>query len=348
MEAKIAGVDFKALIAAVTKHPTAGSFMDSDMVNLQVKDGKAIASTFGVVLSKAFVAAEGEIPLLKIDDRSIGPFAKDVCSSKSDVYIEILEKGVKFRTRNRDITTALAEGNTHKITPTNGNGISITEETSKRIGYLSEIAMKDTSRPELCAVLLAEGKAVAANQKSIAVLTCNIQTEKTALPIPLARSLLKGDLIYPGAKETIIKSGIARYAMPAPVKAQAEFPLAFVNKIALVERKTLAKCSGAKLAEALNECSLCLGNISRSEIVVKLDFKEGKLEISALNGGVKFRRVFKVVTTLDGVLKLPLGEAMQALPLLQEKDLTIGIGKNSETFFGFDSGWMLFPSWRKA
>lgn len=347
-ETKVNGAAFKLLIDAVKRFPSVGGFVGSDLINLQVsKDGtKLQASTFGVVVSRGTVDAVGEMPLIAVDERALIPFA-GLCDSKSNVVIKVSDKVVQFRTRNREITSANVTGQDHQIPPLKGIvPLIISETVAVSIAYLAQIAMNDSSRPELNCVMLSNGDAMASDQKAVVSLKLAVPyTGRTALPVPIAKAIRAGDRLYSGAKETILISGIGQHAMPSPVRAQKEFPVSKIASLSALEKTGIAVIAGDKLKSALEECGACLGNIARNEVVVKLAFKNGELELSAQNGGIKFRRMVTVKEKMAADVYLPLEESLNAAALMNEKLITVSQGTNGATFLSFKSGWALFPKW---
>lgn len=347
-EAKIEGGNFKAVIAAVSRFPTIGTFVDSDKVNIVIANGVLQASTFGVVISRAEVPAEGEIELCGTDERTVVPYASAVVG-QSPVLMVSDGKTIKLRTRNREIMLGSLVGRNNEIPKVKGATLKITDDVGKKLGYLSEIAMSDQSKPQLCAVMVSAEKLMAVNQKAVAVLDCKIPEHKgkTALPVPLLSQLKKGDVLTVG-ESTLLKSGIGLYCMPSPTAAQESFPVEAVEKLGKQKKDQIAGVVGDRLVSALEECSTCLGNVSRTEMVTTLNFKKGKMELIAQNGGVVFRRIVAVDISLEASLILPLEEALHSIPMIQGKDVRIFSGQNGEAFISFDDGWLMFPTWDGA
>lgn len=344
--AKLKGAQFKELVSAVTKFPSVGTFVGSDIVSLRVANGKLTASSFGVVLSYASVEAEGTVDLFGIDERALGQFASH-CRSNSDVRITRDKSGVKLRRGSTtEVLTGLVKGVRYERAKTNGNGFKVDWNAAKNIQYLSGLAMSDTSKPELNCVLLQNYKAVACGQKVTASIDCRITKDRHALPLPLLKVLGKDDTLYPGDKQTVLESGIARYEMPAPTKAQEKFPYAAVEKYRKGEAEKIAVISGSKLKLAIEECNSCVAGISRLEVIMKLSFRNNKLEISAENGGVKFRKVLPARVMVESSVSVALAESVQASLLYEGKDVTVTTGTGS-MFLNFQGGWLLFSTWSK-
>lgn len=343
------GKEFKSLISAVTRYPSIGSFAGAELINLRVGKNIAIATTSGVALSKAKIHAEGELPLIGIGIRELSAFA-GICHDTAKVYIEIKEKQLSIKSKGREIVLPLADGHINKLPEIAGDGIVITKEIADRISYLAQIAYNDTAKAELnCVMLTAAGQAIAVNQKAIASLKCGAINEgKVALPILLAKGLSKGDTVYPGVKETVVKSGIGVYCAPSPVQAQKSFPVEAVQRYGETKRDILATLEGAKLAAAVVECNAILGQITRTEVVVTLLIGTDKLEVLAENGSVKFRAVVPLLSgKQETELKVPIEEMLHASVFLG-KQTTIAKGKNEEVFMSFAAGWTMFPRWRQG
>ncbi len=345
-EAKIQGADFKAVIAAVSRFPCIGAFVDSDKVNIVISGGVLQASTFGVVVSRAEVPAEGDIELCGTDERTVVPYASAVVGT-SPVTMLSDGKTIKLKTRNRELTLGTLAGRNNEIPKIKGATLKVTPEVAEKLGYLSEIAMSDQSKPQLCCVMVNGGKLMAVNQKSVAQLSCDISghTGRTALPVALLTGLKKGDVLTVGT-DTVLKSGIGVYCMPSPLEAQKSFPIETVDKIGKQEKQQIAGIDGDKLQSALEECATCLGNVSRTEVLATLNFKLGKLILTAQNGGVIFKRVIPVETSAtEASMILPLEEALHAAPMFKGQNVRAFQGKNNEAFLSFDGGWVMFPTW---
>jgi hypothetical protein len=345
----VVGSDFRELITAVSRFPTIGSFAGSEMISLATNSGKLVASSFGVVLSKASVAVEGELTHIAIDERVIVPFAS-MCPDVAKVTIELADKKVTIRYKNKEIFVPFAAGVEHKTTPVkNVDGIAITDDLDKKINYLANLAFSDSSRPELCCVMLADKKIAACSPKVVALLTCQSKYDKIAIPLPLAREIKKDDTLYPGEKETLLKSGIGRHYMPSPVAAQSNFPLDTIVGFKKLIANPAIECNGQKLMTTIAECYSVLGSVARTEIPLHFSLVKGKLELIAENGGARFRAAITIkaahVDSYEFVL--PMEEMQQAAPLLPET-LHISKGKNNETFLSFDDGWLMLPSYQES
>src|ERR1035437_7667400 len=272
----VVGADFKALIVAVSRFPTIGSFAGSDTISISAQDGKINASSFGVVLSKARVKADGVLPLVGVDERALTAFAA-LCPDASKVYLEVVGKELVIKCR-RELTVCLATGTDHKMASTKDMvGLAISEEMVKKVGYLAQLAFSDSSRAELCCVMLNGEEAISCSPKIVASLKLKgMKGEKIPLPLALAKGLKAGDILYPGMQETILNSGIGRYSMPSVVKARTDYPLAAVSRLGKeIETKELI-LDGPKFLNAISECNSVLGSIARTEIVVNFACIDGK------------------------------------------------------------------------
>lgn len=349
---RMIGKDLKSLIRAVMRFPSVGSFAGSELVSLQVKNGWAIASTFGVILSKARVPAEGELELVAGDERALEPFIGG-CSDTVKVVIEADEKVLKIRGGKRDSTIARCKGTDHQLPKLKDVGgveqFTVSKEIAQKVGYLAEVAYSDASKPEICAVMLAgDGRAMAVNQKCIASLKLqNNGVGRVAIPLPLAKILTEGDQVYVSPKETMIRSkGPAWYVMPSPVIAQKSFPVDSVTKFEKVGKEPVLTCRGDLLALAIQDCNACLSGISRTEIVITFESGNG-LELTAENGGTRFHRTVRAAVSKQATMKVPLEELLHLIPFMQD-ELQLSVGtKNGETFLSFKDGWAMLPRWMK-
>src|ERR1700739_2113624 len=86
LSAYLTGKNFRALISAVSKFPTIGSFAGADVINLEVREGRAVATTCGIVLSRARVPADGELKLIGLERRTVEAFA-GICPETAKLSI---------------------------------------------------------------------------------------------------------------------------------------------------------------------------------------------------------------------------------------------------------------------
>jgi hypothetical protein len=359
-KAQLTAKAFKALVGAVTKYPNVGAFGGSEIISLRMGKGLAWASTMGVVLSKARVQAEGELELIGVDQRIIQPFAS-VCPGTGTVTLGIEENQLVARCGSREIMAALCPGQEHKLPAMKDVGgveqFNVTKELAAKVGYLAEVAFSDSSRPELCAVMLAgDGRAMAVSQKTVAVFQLqNNGVGKVALPLPLAKGLDEKCEVWVSEKETLVRVGetggvvVAWYVMPSPTKAQNEFPVAAVDQFGATGRDPVVTCKGKQLVGAVEECDACLGQVSRTGMVLKLEAGKGKIQLSSQNGTAKFRAVIKGydIQREDAELLLPMEELVHVIPFLQqEEQVTLSTGKNGGMFISFREGWCMFAEFR--
>jgi hypothetical protein len=301
-------------------------------------------------MSRASVKVEGELPLLGLDERPVVGFSS-IVRDEGVVTIRTEETEVVFRTGKKTVTIPRKIGVTHKLTPVDeAQVLEITEEIAERVKYLAGIAFTDASRPELCCVMLAGGKGMACNQKAVAVFNCEQPggIKGTAIPLALAKMLALGDRLYPGKGETTLKSGMGTYIMPAPVRAQKDFPIALLPGLAKTAVQGTVKVRADKLMAAVRECDACLGSISRTEIVLNVNTLESGegIEITAQNGGARYQGIVGTKGVGKLMLKISLEELMPLVDFISKQDtVEISAGKkNNEAFLRFSSGWVMYPS----
>jgi hypothetical protein len=251
------------------------------------------------------------------------------------------------RSRNREISTPILEGQRHKVAQLKDiEGLRISKEVASRVVYLSELAFSDSSRAELCCVMLSNGQVMAANQNTIGLLKVSGGAGSVAIPLTLAKILSPGDMLYAGTRETVVKSNGVVYTMPSPVKAQKEFPIAQIRQYGKQAREEIAFCLGSKLGEVVAECNTCLGSLARTAIRPRLSLNEDKLELTATNSGVKFRAVLPLLgtATKTQVFHVPL-ESIVHVAAFMGKKVSLAAGKHGELFLGVGDGFVMFPSW---
>jgi hypothetical protein len=350
--ASVAGKDLKALVTALTRFPSIGAFAGSELIHFRVGKGFLQASSMGVVISRARIQAKGQTPCVAVDSRALGNFTSgfpDNCR----VTIDVDENSLAFSHNDRQIKTALIVGQQHSIPKMMGvEGVievDVTAEIAERVGYLAGIAYNDNSRPEVNCVLLAgDGRAMAMNQKAVAVLKCHNGgvSSRVALPVPLAQVLVAGDMVWAGPKETVVRSGICRYCMPTPTKAQKSFPVESIDQFAKTEREVVCTCNGQQLKDCVSECSSILSQLARTEVVVSLTIGPGKLELFAKNAGVEYRGAVGLKTSkLETDLTVPLEEMTHIAQFLPD-EVTLSRGKNGETFVSCKDGWAMVPRFK--
>lgn len=345
--AKFSGKEFKRLISAVSKYPSIGNFAGADLINLEVVDGRATATTFGVVLSRARVPAEGELALVGLERRTVEAFA-GICPDSAKLTISRNgTKEVLIKFKGREISPPVLDGQRHKIPAIKGvGGIKITTKLAERLAYLSSMAYNDSSKPELCCVLLsAAGRAMAANQRAVGCMRSPRLPGSVAAPLPLARALGAGDVLFAGTKETLVKSGCAVYSMPSPTRAQKDFPVEMILGFGKVAKTPLASCSGPKFVSAVTECASCLGQLARTEVAADIQLANGKMTITASNGGAKFQAALPVQCEQEATVKVPLESLVQVMPFVTEK-VNLAVNKTGDVFLDLDVGWAMFPCWK--
>lgn len=339
----VVGTELRALIAAVTKFPSVGAFVGSENVNLQTAGGILTATTFGIVVARAKVKAQGDTELFAVDSQALVAFA-GFCG-KGDAKLDIQDKEIWMSARGRKVKAPKTVGSVLDIAVAKSDRLTLTAATAKTIEYLSQLAVLDQSRPELCCVMLSKKKAMAMSGKAAACLPCSIDVERLAVPIPLARIMHEGSYLRAGKAETVLESGIADYMMPSPVEAQQRFPLASIAGYEKIGRKPVAVCDGSRLSSALAECRTCLGQASRTEVVVRITVTKGRLRLQATNGGIQFERVFTVDMKKEADIAIPMDEGIRAAPLFADSKVTIAQAENGASFFSLGNGWVMFPSW---
>jgi hypothetical protein len=347
---KLASKDFKALIAAVTRFETIGSFAGSEMVMLSGSKGKLIATSYGVVLSKAEVAAEGDLPLLALDERPLIQFA-GTCSEAGDVSIDADEKIVALRFKKTVVRLPVKAGQEHKLPARSEKGIELPSVLAKKIAYLSALAHADSSRPELCCVMLSGKRAISCSPKVFAMLSIDHEvTENAPIPLPLAKEMHAGDVLYPGKLNTTVISGIGRHCMPSLVKAVTDFPLGVVEKYAKTKRAALCTVSLDKLTNMVAQCDSILSVIAKIEIVLCFTLSKGRLALSAKNSNADFASSIQVKgqEVEEAEFHLPMDELQAALALGSDT-VTLKSGEKGETYIILDGNdWLMFPAFRSG
>lgn len=345
----VMGADFKEAVTAVAKFPSVGSFAGSEVISLQAVEGKLTATTFGIVLSRARIDAKGDLALVGIDQRIAGTFAS-LCPDTAKVVISILSdsKEVYIQCRSRWVKVPMVDGQAFKVPSLKEiPGVKLSKDMASRVAYLAELAFSDSSKAELCCVMLTtSGQAIACNQKAIAVMkTSPVKPNNAAVPVALAKAMTTGDVLYVGARETVLRSGVAVHTMPSAVKAQKDFPLASIKQFGKIARVEMAACSGQKMSEAVAECLTCLSQIARTEIIGILTIADGKMNIQAKNGGAKFNAEIPLLSAeKDGEFRVALDGISKVSPFMGSK-VVLSRGKHGELFLGVESGWVMFPSW---
>jgi hypothetical protein len=343
------GKDFKAIVSAATKFPILGGIAGSELVSLTAKNDILRASTLGTMLSQAKCVCVGTDVGFAIDIRLLTSFAS-VCSELNDVVIDV-DQTITLKSKNKEITAPLIQAANHKMTPIKDLQYSckleLTGALANQLNFLSALAFSDSSRAELCCVMLTKVNAIACSQKAVAVLSSIKADDNTALPLPIAKSLAAGDIVYVGPNETILRSGLGTYAIPSPVKAQAEFPVAAISSMLQTKETPLFDVQGSLFAAALAEADKCLSAIARTEITISIDLQPNDIVISGENGGAKYKANLPVSVLGTGKIHLPLVEISEASAFMDDTVLHVSSGANGETILKIGNAWFLFPAWTK-
>jgi hypothetical protein len=346
MSITISGSDLNSLIQVATRFPAVG---DSVWVNMAIVKGMLRVSRTGLALSVGEVKVEGSMDLLAVLEPQLTGFST-ICAKAAKVLIDVNENEVKFRSRGRETVSTRGKGQAHKIPTVSGKTFEVSEYASILLPYLAAIAYSDNSRPELnCVMLLGDGRAMAINQKAVAVFQLGEKgIGRIALPIPMAKSLAENDVVSINGTETIVHSGIGCHVMPSPVKAQESFPVEVVDKYEKIKRTTIAICSGDKLSRAVEECDIVLGSLAKTDMVLTVTPLDKKLELSSENGPARFKTKLDAKCSAGDLIKIPMNEVRQLAGFFaDEEKVEIAIGdKNNEIFIEFGVGWIMFPRWR--
>jgi hypothetical protein len=328
-----------------------GSFAASELVNLRIADNKLHAVSFAMVLSHVDIPAVGNLDLCAVNEKVLASFA-GVCPSAGQVEISVAENKVRLRCKNKEATVPFTAGQDHSLpTHLDSSGIEVSKENAVVLAHLADIAFNDQSRPELCCVMFGDDStAMACSPKGIAVLKYHGKVVKqTAFPVPLAKAVQSGDRFYFGPKETMLVSGIGKYCMSTPVRAQKDFPVAAVRAMGKASRKEAGRLKASLFGHVLEECNKCLGALSRTDVVINIKTGKGRLELFGANGGLSFRRQVSAVVSEAGIeLNAPLDELIHLIPIAASAsgEVRLSCGGKGELYVTFDSGWALFPTWK--
>lgn len=346
---KIDGKLFKDAIGAICKFPAVGSFAGADLLHLSAQNNKLKLVAVSGVLAHVLTSCDGDLPLCAVDRRAVEAFAS-ICGTS--VSISQVDKELVLVSRSRDVKIPMGEAQSYKAPLLKEKPfVKITPALASRLTYLADVAFGDSSRPELCCVLLTGSDAVACNQRTVAVFGTGQTQGKIAVPLLIAKNVSAGDKLYPGKHETALRSGIATYTMSTPMKAQAEYPIVAVRQLGKNKRSSGLTVAGNKLANAVSECSTCLTGLARTETVVELSIVEGKLHLVAANGGARFRAKVPVLSNkltaeqASEVLYAPLDGLLYAVPFMDGQSVKMARGEKGDTYFEISSGWILYPAW---
>ena len=330
--------------------PTIGSFAGSEMVMLSADKGKAKVASYGVALSRATIQCEGSIPLCAIEERALQSFA-GLCPDDSKVGVTVTDKQVTLRCKKMDLDIPFKAGEVYEVVSTEGTvGLAIGEDVAKKTAYLSQLAFSDSSRPELCCVMLSGKKIISCSPKAFGVLSSGTDlVDRAPVPIPFAKELKEGDVLYAGKKTTVLVSGIGTYAIPTQIKALKDFPIAVIEKYGAAKRTSICALSGTKLGGMLTACSTILGGMAKTDVILSMETKEARLHLSAQNGSARFHESIQLKKMDSAVsFSLPMDEMKAAIELLQG-DIGLQQGPGGEIFISLSADeWLMLPPWKKG
>ena len=292
MEQSLATVpskDFKELVKAVSRFPSIGAFAGSEMIMLSTSKNVLLASSYGVVLSKASTPIEGDLPLLAVDERVLIQFAT-TCGDDGTVTITTDGKIVLFKHKKKEVKVPFTSGQVHEFPVVDkAKGLHLSSTLAKKINYLSMLAHSDSSRLELCCVMLSQNRAISCSPKVFANLgTDYTSTENAPIPLPLAKELREGDTLIPGKSHTVLVSGVGQHCMPALVKARESFPLAVVEKYNAAIKSEICMVSLNRLNKLVGDCDTILSAIAKTEVVLCFSYAKGRLSLKATNSSTEF------------------------------------------------------------
>lgn len=339
----LSGSDFKALVKAVSTFPTAaGAFVGSDLIHLQAGKGYLTAAVSGTVLSRGRVKAEGELSLVGVDRRIVENYMP---VSGKRVRVSLEEKKLFLRGR-RETSTETRDGTAYAAPSIKDvTQIKMDAVMAERLAYLSAIAFADVSQANLNCVYLANGKAIACDQKMVAVLNFSRVKAGTAIPLPLARVVEPGNMLCVGERETVVKTEIVTHSMPSAIKAQKEFPIKAIWELEKgAGREPLASIEGERLASAVKDCSVCIGGLAKNEVVVNLRNADGKMQITARNGGADYRAQVPMLDSKPFAFRATLDRLERATPFFTGK-VVLSEAAHGDLFVTVPDGWILFPAW---
>lgn len=347
----IRGERFKRLVAAITKFPTLGSFAGSEMVNMSCDSGVLTATAVGVVMSVVTAKATGSIDLVAINERVLGNFA-GVVADGAKVVLSRSGNEISLRCRKRVMLAPLMPG-TQLTQPSIEKiaAVKISADAAAHLRYLADIAYNDSSRQEVCCVMLSKrGLAYAMDQKAVAVLRVPVGVSgPVPLPLPLARLVEAGNRLYADDTVTALRVGEAIYSMPTLTAARKGFPFGKVKALEATIADVVAIVDGMALAQAIDDCVKCLGNLARTEAVCSVDIPENTAEayaaISAANGGATFSTKAPLLQALiPFAYRVPLESLSRARPFMRGK-LRMARSKYGDMFLQLDGcGWLMFPA----
>ena len=336
------GVDFKALVSAVCRFPAIGSVKGADTGSVMATKGRAIATTASILEARAVVPGEGDLFWTAVDRRALESYAS-ICRDSGKVTVTV-DKNMVLSHRKREVTLQVS-ASVKVEKPVLGEGVEIDKATAEKLAYLSYVAFDDATRIELNCVFLTGTHAIACDQKTIAKLKVRLPVEGSAVPLMLAKAIAAGDVLYIG-KQTVLKSGIATYAMPSLVKAQSSFPLGKIAAYEEDEKTKVGTLVAEKFKMVIEECAAVLSALARTEIVVDLTLEGEQLSFAAQNAGV----VYRMSLALSGascerrIFRVPLASLVHVAPFMVGKVVLL-MGSRSDLFLDLGDGWAFFSAW---
>lgn len=340
---------FKQVVSAVTRFPPISALAGAEVIQFQVKKGRATAFTTGMVSSYAKSKAEGSLRASNVDRRVLESFAS-ACPEGAVVRLGLRGPELLLKCKNIELTGIAAEGKDivmplHKETPR----ITLSKRDAMRVSYLAAVALDDRSRSDLACVMLAkDGNAYACNQKTIAAMKLSKVATDTAVPLPLAKIVVADDELLLTKKETVLHSKGAIYAMPSATDAQTKFPLAAVQEFgAMKHRKKLVGCTGEIFVKAIADCAVCLGQLARTAVIARFTVKGDRLLMQAANGGARFKTSIPILEGADGETFYIAVESLTSVVPFMGEQVRVTRGGSGDTFVSVGGGWALFPLWEK-
>jgi hypothetical protein len=342
-QAVVAGKDFRDLTKAIGRFPG----WQVPIVNVSVSDGKLTATQMGMATAKVVVPAGGRLPWTGVDARVMDGIAA-LCTDTSKVILTRDESQISLKCLGREEKTAATEARADVKIPSvkDLTGIEISEEIAPRVAYLAEVAHSDTSRVELCCVMMtATGELIACSPKIIAVMKGQKMSENIAVPLMLAKVLITGDVLYLGPKVTIVKTAIAAYSMAAPVRAQIDFPIGKIVEFGKSKTSDVASMDGGKFVAALEDCKSCLSRLAPVDVIVDLAVSESEVQLSAASGPTVFKASIPLTKHKQmGTFRAPMAELVALLPFMAD-GVRMAKGEKEDLFLRVDAGWIWFPAY---
>ena len=330
--AKIPAKNFKALIEAVLKFPPSAVVSASEIVHFSVTKGRARASVAGLVSSSATVIAAGETDAVTVDYRVIGPYAA-LCSNEFPVSVEISKKTkeVCFACGDNKLTIPFTFGAVVPKLPLGAELFKVEGDCAKTLRWLAGIAENDDAKPDMSCVYVRQGTAMAGNQRCIAVSKApGLPTGEYALPLALCGVLQTGDLLTAVAGGLVLRSGCGVHSIPFQSET-LKFPVRVVDRLSGSKATVFGTCVAKHLADAFKESADCVARIPKTEAVIELEFRDGRLHLHAFSGTAHYRTAFLGEQASDGILLIPLPEAESAIGVFDKDKLTLKQLPKNET-----------------